>query len=613
MRYVLIPLIVACAGCSSSHGGHDDDAGPGGGETDAALIRPPSATCTAPALYDVSTPTATVGTGTPASCDQAALQAAATAGGTIVFDCGAAPVTITVTSAISFANETVLDGGGMVTLSGGGSSRILYLYSSYPVATPRLVVQRLAFQDGDSPPGGDDTAVGGGAIYRNGGSLTVIDCSFTNNHAPSPGQDIAGGAIYGFGGGDTTIVGSTFTNNAASDGGAVGSLNGDLTVINSTFSGNAATGTGGNPGDGGCGGALYMDGTHEATSLCGVTMANNSRRDRRRLLSRVERQHGLVRDGPDDRRQQRGHTDGQRQRGGLYLQGLSLSITNSTISNNKGFYNGGLWISTSSVQMTNDTIAGNTATGSNGGGLWLGHTPTGTILNCTIANNQSTANGQVAGAIFGAGLTLQNTIVAYNTAMYDPVCDTMHTDGGGNLQWPAGSLCTANPLVADPMLGALGMNGATPRRWCRRPAAPRPRSARPAVRRRINAATRARRRAPPAPSSCRREAASHLPVTAPMRKITRAGERSRSRSALLVPGPATGTLGEPCYFFIRSSRWTMSSRRARIARLTSASSRAAVSSSAAGGSNAMPESAGPNVWTIVARAWPLGVVGNVLS
>ena len=66
-----------------------------------------------------------------ASCTAAALQAAATGGGTIVFNCGAAPVTITVTSPIMFTKETILDGGATVTLSGGGTSRILYLDSNY--------------------------------------------------------------------------------------------------------------------------------------------------------------------------------------------------------------------------------------------------------------------------------------------------------------------------------------------------------------------------------------------------------------------------------------------------------------------------------------------------
>jgi len=143
----------------------------------------------------------------------------------------------------------------------------------------------------------------------------------------------------------------------------------------------------------------------------------------------------------------------------MYLEGLALAITASTISRNQAFYNGGIWINTCQVEMTNVTIAENTATGSNGGGIWLGHTPTGTMRNCTIANNHSTASGQIAGAIFGDGLTLVNTIVAGNTAMYTPGCSAARTDGSGNLQWPGGSLCTAAPLVADPMLGSLGNHG----------------------------------------------------------------------------------------------------------------------------------------------------------
>lgn len=109
--------------------------------------------------------------------------------------------------------------------------------------------------------------------------------------------------------------------------------------------------------------------------------------------------------------------------------------------------------------MTNVTIAENVAFGSNGGGVWLGNDPTGTMTNVTIANNRSTADGQVAGGIFGSGLTLVNTIVANNTAMYTPTCDEARADGSGNVQWPDGSLCTASPLVADPMLGVLAANG----------------------------------------------------------------------------------------------------------------------------------------------------------
>jgi hypothetical protein len=465
---VLLSLAGAvAAGCTSSpapsDGGSGTDGGPPVdlGPPDAAMTPfdgavMPTATCTASMLADVSHPTQTVGDGTAASCTEAALRTAAAAGGVIVFDCGADPVTITVTSQITFTTETVIDGGGTVTLSGGGTTRILYLDSAYPETTPRLTVQRLTFRDGHSPAMGDDTAQGGGAIYRDGGSLTVIDSVFLDNHAPMTGQDVAGGAIYGFGGGETVISGCTFTNNSGSDGGAVGSLNGDLTIVNSTFTGNAATGTGGNPGNGGCGGAIYMDGTHERASLCGVTIRGNTAGAIGGGVFRVSNDHtgSFAMDRTTvDMNTVTDATGGNA--GGLYLEGLALTIENSTISRNAGAYCGGLWINTCTVMMTNSTVAENTATASNGAGMWLGHTPTGTVLNCTIANNHNTADGQVAGAIFGDGLTL----VANNTSMYRPSCDQTRTDGSGNVQWPMGSLCTMSPMVVDPMLDALGDHG----------------------------------------------------------------------------------------------------------------------------------------------------------
>ncbi len=422
----------------------------------------PPATCTPPvALADVSSPTTVVGDGTPASCTAAALQAAATVGGTIVFACGPSPVTIPVTSTIVFRKESVLDGGGRVTLSGEGAARILLLDSGYDQATPRLAVQRLTFQDGHSARiASDDTASGGAAIYRDGGSLTVIDCVFLGNHAPSPGQDLAGGAIYAFGGGETVIVGSTFIGNSASNGGAVGSLNGDLTIVNSTFTGNQARGSGGNPGQGGCGGTIYQDGDAERTRLCGVTIRGSSAGAIGGGVFRVSNfAHGTF---EMDRSTVDGSVvtpAGAGNAGGLYLEDLQLTITASTISRNRAFYNGGLWINGGHAELTNVTVAGNVATGSNGGGLWLGNGPTGSLLNVTIADNHAIGKDQVAGAIFGSGLALQNTLISGNTAMWSPVCDVVHADAGGNLQWPDQARCTSSPTIADPGLGPLGDGG----------------------------------------------------------------------------------------------------------------------------------------------------------
>lgn len=427
---------------------------------------PPSVTCTAPGLYSVSNPTTIIGSGTPASCTQAALQAAANTGGIIVFNCGPSATTIPITSPIIFTKETILDGGGTVTLSGGGVSRILYLDSNYNATTPRLVVQRITFRDGSSPATGDDTAQGGGAIYRDGGSLTVIDSVFLDNRGPQTGQDVAGGAIYAFGGGDTIIVGSTFSGNSASNGGAIGSLNGDLTIVNSTFTNNAATGTNGNPGNGGCGGAIYQDGTDEQTSFCGVSIQNNTAGAIGGGIFRVSNyDNGTFTMDRTTVDANRVTASGKGNAGGLYLQGLNLNIEKSSITRNSAHYNGGIWISKRAVQMTNVTIAENTATGSNGGGIWLSYAPTGELLNCTIANNHAGIPGVVnwnagAGAVFGAhtGLVLKNTIVSDNTGTWGPSCDKPLGDGGGNLQWTQQSPCVPT-LIANPLLGALGDNG----------------------------------------------------------------------------------------------------------------------------------------------------------
>jgi len=444
------------SGGTSSAGEGSSSAGEGPSSAGAGSV--PPMTCEAPDIVHITTPDAVVGDGTAASCTADALQAAATAGGNITFDCGPAPVTITVTQTIVFKKETVLDGANLVTLSGGKSARILYLDSGYDQTTPLLTVERLTFVDGQSPAGGDDTAQGGGAIYRDGGSLHVLACVFDDNHAPATGQDVAGGAIYGFGGGETLISESTFRNNSASDGGAVGSLNGDLIVIDSVFTGNAATGTDGNPGNGGCGGAIYMDGGDEKTTLCGVDIADNSAGAIGGGFFRVSNSEdgtfamdfSSVRDNavtPED----------SGNAGGMYLEGLAITMTMSTVSGNKAFYNGGLWLSKRTADLTNVTIAGNTAFGSNGAGLWLAHDPTGTLLNVTIADNHSTAMGQVAGAIFGSGLTLKNTLISGNSAQYTPGCDSMHASDGGNLQWPGGALCSGTPTVADPELAPLAV------------------------------------------------------------------------------------------------------------------------------------------------------------
>ena len=105
---------------------------------------------------------------------------------------------------VNTSKRVVLDGGGLVTLSGGGERRILYQDTCDPKqvwttshcddqATPRLVVQHLTFADGDST-GETYEGGGGGAIFVRGGRLKIVDALPGNRCDPS-GPDLGGAAI----------------------------------------------------------------------------------------------------------------------------------------------------------------------------------------------------------------------------------------------------------------------------------------------------------------------------------------------------------------------------------------------------------------------------------
>src|SRR5262245_66035879 len=66
-----------------------------------------------------------VGNGTPASCTEAALTAALAGGGTVTFNCGG-PKTILVTSQKTINQNTIIQGGGIITITGGLTTRIFF-------------------------------------------------------------------------------------------------------------------------------------------------------------------------------------------------------------------------------------------------------------------------------------------------------------------------------------------------------------------------------------------------------------------------------------------------------------------------------------------------------
>ena len=245
-------------------------------------------------------PTRVIGHGTARSCTSAAVVAAVRAGGRIGFSCGPKHVTIRMRATAKVLNsrrDVVLDGGGMVTLSGGGRHRILYMDTCDPAqvfttshcqnqATPRLVVENLTFADGNSS-GEDFDGGGGGAIFARGGRLRIAHSTFVHNRCDGDGPDVGGGAVRALSqhrGAPVEVLSSRFTANVCSNGGALSSIGVSWRVAHSRFVGNRAIGAGANPArpgtpGGGSGGAIYNDGNRFTLTISSSHLEDNHARE----------------------------------------------------------------------------------------------------------------------------------------------------------------------------------------------------------------------------------------------------------------------------------------------------------------------------------------------
>jgi len=480
---------------------------------------PPSATCEAPiAPVDTSSPDHTVGDGTPGSCTHEALAAAVAEGGVIVFDCGDGPVTIQVTEALSLRTDadTVIDGGGTVTLDGGrdaGRQNRIFEYESPDFrATETLVtLQGLTLQNAEAPASdftpqdaaNPECAWGykdgvGGALRMRDGRLHVIDCTFRNNHAASPGPDTGGGAIFAVGALEVVVVGSTFVGNEGSNGGALGLLQSDIVVYNSTFEGNRATGTGQNfggasgcpdfnhaeqGGAGGNSGAIGIDGNSvETVEFCGVTFRDNEANELGTISRTPNRQRGT---STFHRCLFEGNHAGDGG-GAIWMQDMEFSLTDSAvIGNTSDGLGGGIRIDQgphgSTIRIENTTFAGNVASSSLGGGLVF--SGEGLVRNCTFAENEAAGGeGFFGAAIVSHGpesqmLRIQNTVFWNNTDdhQWTPMTCSVGNPGtpvplpgANNVQWPrtrnGDAMVEDNPCAegtdfADAMLMPLADNG----------------------------------------------------------------------------------------------------------------------------------------------------------
>lgn len=276
-------------------------------------------------LENVSTPDHVIGSGTATGCTSAAVIAATTSGGVITFNCGPSPIVIALTSTIRVSNsiqKLVIDGGGLVTLSGGGVRRIMYIDTCdtslgsvsgnclYAPTKPQVTVQNMTLADGNASnetvvqPGADGASVsGGGAIAALGGRLKVVRSVFLRNQCATNGPDLGGAAIRVLAQHSDTpnsldgsqaaqnqypamIVQSTFggatgQGGNCSNGGAISGLRTPISVYNSLISYNNAVGCCANPAwsgtpGGGSGGAIYTDGGAYDVNIFGSLIEHNS-------------------------------------------------------------------------------------------------------------------------------------------------------------------------------------------------------------------------------------------------------------------------------------------------------------------------------------------------
>jgi len=214
-------------------------------------------------------------------CTEAGLDAAVSAGGTNTFSC-AGPTTITITTSkmISVAS-LVLDGGGLLTISGNNALRVFQVGNTSSVTFQNLAINNGSLTNGNgaailnfgtativhSSFSNNSIVNGGGAALQNVGAMTVDTSSFLNNSvtASSPTNNADGAAINN-NGSLMTVSNSTFSGNSAGRGGAILAST-SMTVYNSTIVNNSASVS--------CGAGAIFAGTG-TTTFANTIMANNT-------------------------------------------------------------------------------------------------------------------------------------------------------------------------------------------------------------------------------------------------------------------------------------------------------------------------------------------------
>jgi parallel beta helix pectate lyase-like protein len=382
---------------------------------------------------------ATVGSGSSGSCTEGALDTALAAGGSIVFDCGALPVSIAITSEKMVAADTSIDGAGKITLDGGTATRLFHAALGVNLTLANLTLANGFIADGGGAlvNDGNTTITGttlstnssvnefGGAIL-NHGSLTIT-ASVVADSGVSFGH---GGGVYNAG--TLHVSKTTFARNVSyfGGGGIENAIGGVLTVDGCTFDANKTHGFGAaieNLASATIGGSTFSDNT--ADEYIGGAIYNEG------ILSVTASGftfNSAVRSG-----------------GGIYNHGSAVDIADCTFSRNSsggGMPGGAFYNDLGTLTLARSTVADNSADGSLGGGIYNTGAANVSVGATTLSGNRSSR---------GAGL------YSDSSGEVDVVNSTFSANQGGGLASDAGTATVGSSTFASNPQGGVVVAGGT--------------------------------------------------------------------------------------------------------------------------------------------------------
>ena len=227
----------------------------------------------------------------------------------------------------------------------------------------------------------------GGGVYQDAGTLTLTDCTVSGNTTES------GMWIYGNGGGifsdsgTLTLTNSTVSGNTAGyHGGGICSYGSTVTLTGSTVDGNTIRWSGG---------GIYSSG---ALTLTDSTVSGNA------TITTLGAGGGICNDG-GTATLTNSRIAGNTARwnvGGISNQDGEMTLTNCAVTGNTSdFTTGGIGNDGGTLTLTNSTVSGNSADDL-GGGIYNAASSTLTLNNCIVALNTATGGAwDIEGATSG--------------------------------------------------------------------------------------------------------------------------------------------------------------------------------------------------------------------